>query len=102
MRDECKVVKRLLSELYPNIQFKIQFKSTNNYVFGSDSIIVKCPEEVDINDIIIKIRKWSSGISVFKNGMISSNNSLNSKIIIPSTKEEYDMNCVNFIKISEQ
>lgn len=43
MKEECRNIKRLLHELYPDEKFSIQYKYAANYIDSSDTIKVKVP-----------------------------------------------------------
>lgn len=101
MREECKVLKQLLFELYPSSKFSIRFKQARNYIDTSDMIIVRCPSNIDVDELIKQIKHYSSGIAVFRTGSCESIWNLKNepKILIPSTKTVIDLDTTEFIKI---
>lgn len=101
MREECKVIRQLLSELYPSLKFSIRFKQAKNYIDTSDMIIVKCPNNVNIDEVIRQIKQCTSGIAVFTDGSCESIWNLNNepKVIMPFTKAVIDLDMTEFIKL---
>ena len=101
MREECKALKQLLSELYPSSKFSIRFKRARNYIDTSDMIIVRFLSSIDTDELIKQIKHYSSGIVVFKDGSCESiwNRKIEPKILIPSTKTVIDLDTTEFIKI---
>lgn len=47
MKEECRSVKRLLQELYPDEKFSVQYKYATSYIDSSDTIKVKVPYGID-------------------------------------------------------
>lgn len=64
IRAETKTIKMLLNELFPNEIFSIQLKQPSSYVYNSDKIIIKCPNSVNTNDVIIALKKYVYGIDI--------------------------------------
>lgn len=100
MRIECKNIKRLLCELYPDKRFYIQYKSVTNYVDSSDKIQIKVPYGINKKELIQCLYKYTIGICIFNKGEYGAiSGSGNSSIIIPNTNEVLDMDMVEFIEI---
>ena len=101
MKEECRNIKRLLQELYPNEKFSVQYKyATSFYIDSSDTIKVIVPYGINKKELKQYLYKYTIGICVFDKdeyGAISGDG--NSSIIIPSTNEVINMDMVEFIEI---
>lgn len=68
MREQTKVIKEILKTKYPISKFKLKYVETNNYIDGSDKIVVTCDRDIDVDDVILLIKNNIRGIAVFKTG----------------------------------
>lgn len=103
MREECKTIKQLLFELYPSSKFSIRFRHARNYIDTSDMIIIRCPKNIDVDELVRQIKHYTSGIAVFKDGSCESiwNRKNEPKVLIPSTKTVIDLDTTEFIKVCQ-
>ncbi len=100
IRIETKTIKMLLSELFPNEIFSIQLKQPSSYVYNSDKIIIKCPNSVNTNDVIIALKQYAYGIDIFKKGSIGSIWVVdNTPYIKMPNGNKIDMDMVEFIEV---
>lgn len=105
IRIETKTIKMLLSELFLNEIFLIQLRQPSSYVYNSDKIIIKCPNSVNANDVIIALKKHAYGIDIFKKGSIGSIWAIDNTPYIktPYIKmpngNKIDMDMVEFIEV---
>lgn len=72
MRKETKVIKEILKSKYPTNKFKLQYKEPSNYVDSSDKIIITCDKDICIDEVIELLKKFTSGIKIYKQGDIMS------------------------------
>lgn len=100
MKEECRNIKRLLHELYPDEKFSVQYKYAANYIDSSDTIKVKVPYGINKKELKQYLYKYTIGIYILDKGEYGAiSGDVNSSIIIPSTNEVIDMDMVEFIEI---
>lgn len=100
IRTETKIIKQLLKELYPNDKFMLSLRQPSSYVYNSDKIIIKCPDNIDKQDVIKKLKKHVFGISVYEKGSFGSISNINSTpSVYMSNGDEMDMGMVEFIEV---
>ena len=72
MRIETRLIKDILNYYYPAQPFRVQYKETTNYVDSADKIIVTISDkEVDIEQVIKKLKENTCHISVYEQGSIA-------------------------------
>lgn len=72
MRQETKAIKEILKSKYPIDKFKLQYREPSNYAYSSDKIIVTCDKGINIDDVIELLKKYTSGIKIYKYGDVAS------------------------------
>lgn len=70
IRRETKIIQSLLKEIYPNKKFSIQLKQPSSYVSNSDKIKIKCPEFVDVNNVIAELKNMYMALMFMKKGVL--------------------------------
>lgn len=100
IRTETKIIKQLLKELYPNDKFMVSLRQPSSYIYNSDKIIIKCSNNIDKQDVIMKLKKHVFGISVYEKGSFRSiSNINNTPSVYMSNGDEMDMEMVEFIEV---
>jgi hypothetical protein len=100
IRRETKIIQSLLKEIYPNKKFSIQLKQPSSYVSNSDKIKIKCPEFVDVNNVIAELKKYVHGIDVYEKGNFGYISHINNTPYIEmSNGDKVDMDMVEFIEV---
>ena len=100
IRRETKIIQSLLKEIYPNKKFSIQLKQPSSYVSNSDKIKIKCPEFVDVNNVIAELKKYVHGIDVYEKGSFGYISHINNTSYIEmSNGDKVDMDMVEFIEV---
>ena len=100
IRRETKIIQSLLKEIYPNKKFSIQLKQPSSYVSNSDKIKIKCPEFVDVNNVITELKKYVHGIDVYEKGSFGYISHINNTPYIEmSNGDKVDMDMVEFIEV---
>lgn len=100
IRTETKIIRQLLKELYPNDKFMLSLRQPSSYVYNSDKIIIKCPDNIDKQDVIMKLKKHVFGISVYEKGSFGSISNINSTpSVCMLNGDEMDMDMVEFIEV---
>lgn len=100
IRTETKIIRQLLKELYPNDKFMLSLRQPSSYVYNSDKIIIKCPDNIDKQDVIMKLKKHVFGISVYEKGSFGSILNINSTpSVCMLNGDEMDMDMVEFIEV---
>lgn len=100
IRIETKAIKTLLNALFPSQTFSVQLRQPSSYVYNSDQIKIKCPESVNINDVITEIKKYVHGIDVYEKGSFGYISDVNNTPYIEMPNgNKVDMDMVEFIEV---
>ena len=100
MRKETKAIKEILKSKYPTYKFKLQYREPSNYVFSSDKIVVTCDKDINIDDVIELLKKYTYGIQIYKNGEVASSWRIVDKKIYSVDTEEYtEVDMLEFIEV---
>lgn len=89
-----------MSKLFPGYKFSIQLKQPSSYISNSDKIKIKCPESVNVNDVIIALKNYVYNICVFEKGSMASvwDTNIEPYIKMPNG-DKIDMEMVEFIEV---
>lgn len=101
MKQESKLIKRILSDAFPYGKFSVKYKTANTYIGTSDKLIVTV-SNADIDNVISIIKKNVCGIAVFKEGeigMIHENYNQYNEPKIKLNAEWYDADLLEFIEV---
>lgn len=99
IRTETKIIKQLLKELYPNDKFMLSLRQPSSYVYNSDKIIIKCPNNIDKQDVISTLKRYVYGIDVYEKGSFGYIRHINNTPYILINDEKIDMDMVEFIEV---
>ena len=100
MRKETKAIKEILKSKYSTDKFKLQYKEPSNYVDSSDKIIVTCDKDICTDEVIELLKKFTSGIKIYKQGDIMSAWKLvDGKIYSVDTETYTEVDMLEFIEI---
>ena len=100
MRKETKAIKEILKSKYSTDKFKLQYKEPSNYVDCSDKIIVTCDKDICTDDVIELLKKFTSGIKIYKQGDIMSAWKLvEGKIYSVDTETYTEVDMLEFIEV---
>lgn len=104
MREETKLIKKILKSKYPDKKFKLQYRQASSYYNSSDKLIITIEKDISINDVISLIKQNTNGIAVFKKGDIGmiheSYNQFNTpKIWLSDLEKWFDADVMEFIEV---
>lgn len=68
MRQAAKMLKDILREKYPNNEFYFKYHKTKDEMEMCDKLVVLCEKVSDLEQVASHIKKYVSGIVVFKEG----------------------------------
>lgn len=100
MREQTKAVKNILKSKYPINKFKVQYKSTHNYIDHSDRIVVICDRDINICEVIELLNKYTYGIKVYEQGsMASVGGQMETRIYSINMETYVDADLMEFIEV---
>ena len=100
MREQTKAIKEILKSKYSTDKFKLQYKEPSNYVDSSDKIIVTCDKDIDIDEVINLLNKYTYGIQVYKQGsMAITCGNIEPKIYSVDMQSYTDADVMEFIEV---
>lgn len=103
MRKETWLIKNILQWKYPNNQFKLVYKTTNNYSDTSDKLIVTvCSKTTKLDDVVSLINQFVKGIVVYKYGEVRYASNIEPKIFQPNSEDVFEPDLLEFIEVRHE
>lgn len=68
MKQATRMIKDILKLKYPDNEFHLNCQKTKDEMETFDKLIILCEKEVDLDEVTAHIRKYLSGIVVYKSG----------------------------------
>lgn len=100
MREQTKAIKEILKSKYQAEKIKVCYVGTHNYIDHSDRIIVTCDRDVDIDEVINLLNKYTYGIQVYKQGsMAITGGNIEPKIYSVNMQSYIDADVMEFIEV---
>lgn len=100
MRQETQLIKEILKSKYPDKKFKFQYRTPRQYIDTSDKLVVTC-ENMDINDVVSTLKKYTRYIGVYEKGSIASvwSRTIESQIFSINENKFIDCDSLEFIEV---
>lgn len=100
MREQTKAIKEILKSKYPAEKINVRYAETHNYIDQSDRIIVTCDRDVNIDEVINLLNKYTYGIQVYKQGsMATTYGNIEPKIYSVDMQSYIDADVMEFIEV---
>lgn len=68
MKQATRMIKDILKLKYPNNDFHLKYYKTKDEIELFDKLTILCENEIDVDEVISHIKKYVSGIVVYKAG----------------------------------
>lgn len=68
MKQATRMIKDILKIKYPNNDFHLKYYKTKDEIELFDKLTILCENEIDVDEVISHIKKYVSGIVVYKAG----------------------------------
>ena len=68
MKQATRMIKDILKLKYPNNDFHLKYYKTKDEIELFDKLTILCEKEIDVEEVISHIKKYVSGIVVYKAG----------------------------------
>lgn len=68
MKQATRMIKDILKLKYPNNDFHLKYYKTKDEIELFDKLTILCESEIDLDEVISHIRKYVSGVVVYKAG----------------------------------
>jgi len=68
MKQATRMIKDILKLKYPNNDFHLKYYKTKDEIELFDKLTILCEKEIDVDEVISHIKKYVSGIVVYKAG----------------------------------
>lgn len=107
MRQETRLIKKILQLEYPDKKFKLKYRLAKNYIDSSDKIIISYSHDVNVNEIISVLMKYVIDIKVFEEGEVESIYERSRRINIPrifslDSHEWVETDLMEFIEVRKE
>ena len=70
MKQATRMIKDILKLKYPDNDFRLKYYKTKDEIELFDKLTILCEKEIDADEVISHIKKYVSGIVVYKNGEV--------------------------------
>lgn len=68
MKQATRMIKDILKLKYPNNDFHLKYYKTKDEIELFDKLIILCEKAIDVDEVISHVKKYVSGIVVYKAG----------------------------------
>ncbi len=68
MKQATRMIKDILKLKYPDKDFRLKYYKTKDEIELFDKLTILCDKEIDVDEVIAHVRKYVSGIMVYRTG----------------------------------
>lgn len=100
MRQATRMIKDILKLRFPDKEFHLKNHKTKDDVEKFDKLIIVCEDGTDLDEVIAHIRKYVSGIVVYKYGQpVPPIDRERNKVMSIATYSWIEMDVLEFIEV---
>ena len=103
MKQATRMIKDILKLKYPNNDFHLKYYKTKDEIELFDKLTILCEKELDVDEVIAHIKKYVSGIVVYRNGeMMPPINRGENKMISIASYNWVEMAALEYIEVKTE
>lgn len=103
MKQATRMIKDILKLKYPDNDFRLKYYKTKDEIELFDKLTILCEKELDVDEVIEHIKKYVSGIVVYRNGeMMPPINRGENKMISIASYNWVEMAALEYIEVKTE